>query len=356
VSRLRVHELADKPDRPTGVDPRAVVTVLRVPPECEGMRLDRFVQSQLKRTSRTRAQEIVKASAFSWLGAELRASDRVRGEQLVLLWRAPWDEQVSELPLPILFEDDHLLAIDKPANVPVHPTARYYRSTVVKLLEAVRPGQVQRLAHRLDRETSGVLLLSKTPEADRHVKRQFANIDPWTGKPSKSRFVDKTYLAISRGSPAEPRFTIALPVEEDSKSSLRVKMRIAAEGMGLTATTHCELREERIDALTCERFSLIACDLETGRQHQIRVHLAALGLPIVGDKLYGADDRLHARGADGTLTEGDLAGLILPRHALHAHVLELDHPMEKGRRLHIEAPLPPDLVAFFDGLAVVAQR
>ena len=314
------------------------------------MRLDRFVQSQLKRTSRTRAQAIVKASAFSWDGTPVRSSDRVRGEQMIMLWRAPWDEEVSEEPLPILFEDEHLLGIDKPAGVPVHPTARYYRSTVVKLLEAARPGEVQRLAHRLDRDTSGVLLLSKTSEADKHVKRQFANIDPWTGKPAKSRTVEKVYLAVSHGHPAEDRFTVALPLEEDTGNALRVKMRVAAEGSGLTATTHCELRGRYVEPETGRPFSLIACALETGRQHQIRVHLAAMGLPIVGDKLYGSDDRLHARGSDGTLTEADLATLILPRHALHAHVLELEHPIERGRRVRIEAPLAADLVAFLAGL------
>jgi 23S rRNA pseudouridine1911/1915/1917 synthase len=354
VTRLRAHTLTEKPDRPSGVDPRAVVTVLRVPPECEGMRLDRFVQSQLKRTSRTRAQAIVKASAFAWDGSPVRSSDRVRGEQMIMLWRAPWDEEVSDQPLTILFEDEHLLAIDKPAGVPVHPTARYYRSTVVKLLEAVRPGDIQRLAHRLDRDTSGVLLLSKTSEADKHVKRQFAMIDPWTGKPAKTRTVEKIYLAVSHGHPAEERFTIPLPLEEDVGNALRVKMRVAAEGCGLTATTHCELRGRYVDGTSGRPFSLIACALETGRQHQIRVHLAAVGLPIVGDKLYGADDRLHARGSDGTLTEEDLAGLILPRHALHAHVLELEHPLERGRRVRIEAPLAADLAAFLAGLTHVA--
>src|SRR5687768_4633363 len=136
-----MHELTQEPLRPHGVDERAVVTVLRVPPECTGMRLDRFVQSQLKRTSRTRAQEIIKRGAYSPEARLLRPSDRVRAEQHILLWRAPWDEDAVDRKLPILFEDHALLAIDKPSGVPVHPTARYYRSTVVKLLEVARPEQ-----------------------------------------------------------------------------------------------------------------------------------------------------------------------------------------------------------------------
>src|SRR5262245_3681797 len=152
--------------RPDEVPEGSVVTVLRVPPEVAGMRLDRFVQSQLKRTSRTRAQAIVARGAYSPDARRLRGNDRVKAEQCILLWRAPWDEHASPVDLPVLFEDDHLIAIDKPAGAPVHPTARYHASTVVKRLEAARGDQRMMLAHRLDRETSGVLLLSKTPEAD----------------------------------------------------------------------------------------------------------------------------------------------------------------------------------------------
>src|SRR5689334_21408258 len=137
--------------RPDDVPEGSVVTVLRVPPEARGMRLDRFVQSQLKRTSRTRAQAIVARGAYAPDGRLLRGNDRVKSEQCILLWRAPWDEQAPDLELPILFEDEHLLAVDKPANVPVHPTARYHSSTVVKRLESAR-GERLMLAHRLDRE------------------------------------------------------------------------------------------------------------------------------------------------------------------------------------------------------------
>lgn len=352
MTRIRMHELPDKPRRPPGVDERAVVTVLRVPPESEGMRLDRFVQSQLKRTSRTRAQEIIRRGAYSWDARLLRVSARVRAEQHVLLWRAPWDEEVVERPLPVLFEDAFLLAIAKPSGVPVHPTARYYRSTVVKLLEAARPGERHHLAHRLDRETSGVLLLSKTPAADRHVKKQFAGIDPSTDRRAGRRFVDKTYLAIVHGWPEEDRFVVDRSLEEDDRSKLRVKMRVAETGHGLVATTRCEVRGRRVRAINGARYALVACILETGRQHQIRVHLASTGHAIVGDKLYGADENLHARGADGELTEEDLAQLEIPRQALHAHELELDHPIEAGRRVRIVSPLEDDLAAFWDDLAM----
>lgn len=351
MTRLRAFELEERPVRPEGVDEAAVVTVLRVPPECTGMRIDRFVQSQLKRTSRTKAQAIILASAFSEDGKRLSPGDRVRAEQRIHMWRPPWDENAPEAELPVLFEDEALLAIDKPAMIPVHPTARYYRSTVTKILETARPGQRFFLAHRLDKETTGVLLLSLTPEADRHVKKQFAGLDPITGRPSARRFVDKAYLAIARGWPEVDAFRVDLPLEEDTANSIRVKMRVAAEGTGLASSTACTVLDRRAHPETGRRYSLIRCDLETGRQHQIRVHLAASGYVLVGDKLYGDDDRLHARGADGELTDEDMANLELPRQALHAHALELDHPSEPGRRVRIESPLAADLQAFWGALA-----
>jgi 23S rRNA pseudouridine1911/1915/1917 synthase len=121
-------------------------------------------------------------------------------------------------------------------------------------------------------------------------------------------------------------------------------MRVAAPGTGLPATTGIEVTERRAG------YALVRCDLHTGRQHQIRVHLAALGCPVVGDKLYGPDERLLARAADGELTDADRALLELPRHALHAHRYALVHPLT-GAPLDLVSPLPPDLQAFWDGLA-----
>ena len=167
MTRLRLDQLGAAPVRPAGVADGAVVTVLRVPPECAGMRVDRFVQSQLKRTSRTRAQEIIQAGAYCPEAIRLRPGARVQAEQCILLWRAPWDDDVVDDALPELFEDDALLAIDKPPFVVVHPTARYHRSTVVKRLEASRPDLVIRLSHRLDRETRrGRVELPRNGERD----------------------------------------------------------------------------------------------------------------------------------------------------------------------------------------------
>ena len=326
--------------RPPDVPEGSVVSVLRVPPECAGMRLDRFVQSQLRRTSRTRTQAILKRGAYSPEAKPLRANDRVRAEQCILLWRPPWDEEAEPADMPTLFEDDHVLAVSKPAGIVVHPTARYYASTVIKRLEARRPGERIFPAHRLDRETSGVLLLTRTPEADRKVKIQFEARDT----------VEKRYLAISWGQIDTPRILVDKPMMLDPDAKYKVKMRVARPGEGLSAATDCEILEVRRHPLTGRPYSLVRCTLLTGRQHQIRLHLSSIGLPIVGDKLYGPDDGLFARGVDQQLTDEDNALLELPRHALHAFELTLDHPIT-GARLHLQAPLPAELKEFWDHLA-----
>jgi 23S rRNA pseudouridine1911/1915/1917 synthase len=341
VTRIRFDELEAR--RPADIPDGAVVSVFRVPPESAGMRLDLFVQSQLKRTSRTKTQDIVRRSAFGIDGQRLRVGDRVAAEQHVLLWREPWDETPVPTDLPVLYEDEHLFAVSKPAGLPVHPTARYHNNTVVKLLEKERPGQRFTLAHRLDRETSGVLLLAKSREADRRIKRQL----------EARSSIEKAYLAITWGAPDEDVFRVQAPLELDTASRLRVKMRVARGPGGLFASTRFRVLDRR-QAEDGRLYALIGCDLETGRQHQIRVHLAAHGYPIVGDKLYGPDPDLFARGVDAALTPADLELLEIDRHALHAERLAFDHPFS-GERVSVSAPLPNDLVVFWQRLGAVQR-
>ena len=137
--------------------------------------------------------------------------------------------------------------------------------------------------------------------------------------------------------------TIDRPLELDPSSPLRVKMRVARPNTGLEARTRIAVLDRRAG------YALVSCQLFTGRQHQIRVHLASVGCPVVGDKLYGPDDRLLARAADGQLTERDLALLELPRHALHAHRYSMPHAVT-GAELELVSPLAPDLTAFWQNL------
>ena len=165
-----------------------------------------------------------------------------------------------------------------------------------------------------------------------------------TGNPrhlERAPAVEKIYLAITRGTPRDP--TISAPLQPDSDNPLRVKMRVCTAATGLHALTGIRVLEERAG------YALVECTLFTGRQHQIRVHLAHVGCPIVGGKLYGPDERLLARAADDCLSDEDRELLELPRHALHAHRYALTHPMT-GQPLRLESPLPADLREFWDSL------
>lgn len=332
--------------RPEGVDPRAILTVIRVPREWEKWRLDRVVHATFHRMSRTRAQQVIDIGAFAPDGRRLRPSSRVRFDELVLLYRPPFEEPDVPLDLTFVYEDEHLVAIDKPSGLPVHPTARYHHKTVTARLAVVRPDEFFALCHRIDRETSGVLLIAKDRETERRVKKALETHDA----------IQKRYLAITWGVPAERSGRIALSLALDETHRFRVKMKICDpdEPEAQHAATRYEVLGVRCaPGDPSKRYALVACDLETGRQHQIRAHLAAIGAPIVGDKLYGPDDELFARGADGTLTVDDLEVLELPRHALHAHRLVFDHPRKPGETVTIVAGLPADLAAFWGALAEV---
>lgn len=339
--RLKAAEPELLPERPPEVSTDSIVRVLRVAPECEGMRLDRFLTTQLRATSRTRAQIIIRLSAFTWEGRRMRSSERMKGEQRIVLWRPALNEEPPPHDIEVIYEDDALLVINKPPLMTVHPTARHHRFTVIKQLEAARPGQYLSLIHRLDRETSGVLMLSKSPLADRRFKIKLEE------RSKRSAFLslqssalekpEKTYIAITWGIPQEG--VIDLPIETQS-NPLKVKMGVAKSGEGLPSRTGITILAQTQD------YALVRCELYTGRQHQIRVHLAAIGTPIVGDKLYGPDEMLLARGADGELTEDDLRVLELNRHALHAHIYRIAHCFS-GDEISLKAPLPADLCEFW---------
>jgi 23S rRNA pseudouridine1911/1915/1917 synthase len=327
--------------RPVEVEPLAVVRVFRVPPELAGTRVDVFLSSQLRNTSRTRAKLIASHSAYTIDGRKLSPSDRVRSEDHLAIWRLPPDEADKPAELPTIYRDEHLLAIDKPPMLAVHPTARHHNATVIKLLEARYPGQFFSLIHRIDRETSGILLCGLSRAADRAFKRLIEDRSiahsRGPGPGATAPAIRKTYLAITWGVP--PSGIIDLPLVRDPENPLRVKMRVLSGGL-----------ESRTDVTVVDvkgRYALVRCELLTGRQHQIRVHLAAVGCPIVGDKLYGPDERLLARAADRVLTDDDRARLELPRHALHAHRYRLPHAVT-GEPLDLVSPLPADLSAFWD--------
>lgn len=327
--------------RPAGVPEGSVVTVFRAPRESAGMRLDTFLTGELNASSRNRVQAIIRNSAHAEDGRKLRCNHRMQEDERIYLWRPPWDETPVPQEIPVLYEDEHLLAVHKPSQIPVHPSARYYRNTVIVMLRAERPEGFLSLAHRIDRETSGVLLLTKTAECDRLLKRMFEDRDD----------IEKEYMAITWGEVPEAPFRHEQAMELDTDNSLRVKMKISDGPTALYACTRFTRLglKRRADGRV---YSLVRCELETGRQHQIRLHLAAMGTAVVGDKLYGPDERCLARNADGEGTENDAEILELSRHALHASCMRFKHPIT-GEPLVIEAPLPDELREFWESIDAV---
>lgn len=172
---------------PPGCRPDSIVLSFPVPRELAGVRLDRFIQGRIPRLSRTRANAIVRACAYHADGRRRRPSERVREGEIVLLVRPPFEEPAAPTSFGIVYDDEAMLVVDKPPGLPVHPSASYHRNTLTFLLRERYPERTPHLAHRLDRETSGVLVCARTLEDERALKRSF-----------ERREVEKVYLAIAR--------------------------------------------------------------------------------------------------------------------------------------------------------------
>ena len=318
-------------ERPPGAPADSIVLSFPVPRELDGLRLDRFIQTRIPRLSRTRANEIVRACAYCEDGRRRRPSEKVRFGEVVILCRPSFEERPVPKNLGIVYDDEAMLVVDKPAGLPVHPSASYHKNTLTYLLRERYPEQTPHLAHRLDRETSGVLVCAKTLEDERALKGQF-----------ERRETQKTYLAIAEGliDPEEGEIDLAIGRPDEGLhllmaprvdgSAARTRYRVIAR-----APAHC----------------LVALFPVTGRQHQLRVHLSAVGHPIVADKLYGPDGSQPFLDycAAGEVTPELLEQLGHARQALHAYQLVVTHP-RTGRRLTLEAPLPKDLMGLWTAL------
>ena len=317
---------------PAGCAEDSIVLSFPVAREFAGMRLDFFIQSRIPRLSRTRAQRIVKACGYRQSGEKARASDIVKAGEIVYLVRPPFEEPQTTADLPIVYEDEVIYAVNKPPGLPVHPSASYHRHTVSFMLQE-RYGRdaAPRIAHRLDRETSGLLVCARGREGERAIKNAF-----------ETRRVQKTYLAIVRGVLTPSCGTIDLAIGRPA-SGLHVLMETRPDGM--TAVT-----DYRVLA-SVEACSLVELFPRTGRQHQLRVHLSAMGHPIVGDKLYGPErEQPFLEVIDSGLTPELIQRLGHDRHALHAHTLTFVHPAH-DRELTLKAPLSADLTALWQRLS-----
>jgi len=302
-----------------------------VPGECEGWRLDHFLKRRIARLSRTRIQEII-ATQITLPGRHPhpRPSTTVHAGETILLARpAPLEPEVPRT-FDVLYEDDALLVIDKPPGLPMHTSAKFWRNTLVAVLRERYPDQHTEICHRIDRETSGIMLVARTASAGALLKRAFA-----------ARKITKRYLALVKGCPPDHGI-IDQPIKL-LETPTHLMMGPAADG--LPAVTRFEV-VKRFKA-----HALVAASPETGRQHQIRVHLAALGCPLVGDKLYGAGEQYFMQACDTGISAELLARFDgLARHALHAERLTFPHPVA-GNLVTVTSPLPADLTDYMSTLA-----
>jgi 23S rRNA pseudouridine1911/1915/1917 synthase len=288
------------------------VTRLRVPPDAAGTRLDRFLAELPEIGSRAVAERLVREGGVLVDGRARSKSHKLEGgEELEFDAPAPRASGLTpvEMDLAVPYEDEHLLVVDKPAGIVVHPSAGHREGTLVHGLLALdaeggdeeRPG----IVHRLDRDTSGLLVVARSPEAHRRLREMV-----------RDRDVTREYLALVVGRPRSRRGTIEAPIGRDRHDALRHSLDTDSPR---DAVTHFEIEEQ------LGEYTLLRVRLETGRTHQIRVHLAAIELPVAGDPLYGRPRVLG-----------------LERQFLHATRLAFDHPFT-GERIDVTSPLPDDL-------------
>jgi len=304
--------------------------VLALPAGLAGLRLDAALAKVLPQYSRARLQGWIRAGAVTLDGRLPRTRDLVRGEEVVHIQAriaAVGKVTADAMSLEVIFGDRDLIVINKPAGLVVHPGAGNARHTLQNGLLAFDPGlaRVPRagIVHRLDKDTSGLLIVARTPEAHTALVAQLA-----------ARQIRRGYVALCAGVMTGGG-TVDRPIGRHR--SLRTRMTVRADGRA--AVTHFRILR-RLRAHT-----LVSVELETGRTHQIRVHLAHLGYPLVGDPLYGGRRRLPAGASPAVLSV--LSGF--KRQALHAARLGFTHPAS-GAELTFEAPLPADLATLVAAL------
>jgi 23S rRNA pseudouridine1911/1915/1917 synthase len=301
-----------------------------VEPNYDGWRLDKYLCVKIRRLSRTRVQRIIERDLIG----SLKASSRIERGQVIRIRRKMLDEP-DDVPPPSalkeLYSDDQLLVLDKPAGLPIHPTARYHHGTLVSQLK--EKGIDAFPAHRLDRETSGIVVCGRTLEASQRLMEAFSGGG-----------VHKQYLAIVEGTPPDT-YEVDAPIAEGTEL-IRIAVRI--DPSGKPARTKFVV-ERRFGA-----FAVVRAFPQTGRQHQIRIHSREAGFPLVGDKMYGPDPGYFDRFSKHCLEEEAWEKLRLPRHALHAAQIGFQHPTLK-KIVSFESPLPDDLAEFVEAQAQAAS-
>lgn len=292
-------------------------------------------------------ERLVRQGAILVNGQLSQPSQTVRTGDVIEYTVSRLDEPPVATDYRVLLDDGVVLAIDKPADLPCHPAGRFFRNTLWAFLRRDIGLSAVHFVNRLDRETSGIVLLARDAEAARRL-----------GQPARRRAMVKEYLAIVEGTLREPVHAHGW-LEEDTRSALRKKRRFVAAGPEAELPAGAERAETWFEPVRqAGGLTLVRARLGTGRMHQIRASLLALGLPVVGDKVYGLDETCYLRFIDKTLSAADRQLLRLDRQALHAWRLRFAHPRTDAI-VDLESPLPADmarLVPFTPGWPPGGQR
>ncbi len=294
------------------------------------MRLDRYLAERFAYRSRTQWADMIDAGRIRVNGSVCRPSRRIAfGDRIEYQpLRLPEPEVTADIRT--IHEDGHILVVNKPPNLPVHPSGRYFRNTMLSILLTSRGETLDepgiRIVHRLDRETSGLLIFGKSREGTARLSAQF-----------EERRTVKEYLVLTHGVPEVDRFRIDAALGPHPDSRVRKAVGVVPREHGLRAITDFTVVGRGAG------HALLMARPRTGRLHQIRVHCRHAGFPVVGDKLYGLDEAYFLKLAAGEpFTEEDRAALILDRQALHAWRLTIEHP-GTGAQVSFDAPLPGDI-------------
>ena len=298
-----------------------------------GRRIDAYLAKRFPSYSRSQIVRYIQEGRVVSEVRKIKASSiLVLGERL-RLYVPGLVPTTAPPPLPsILYEDERIIAVNKPSGMLVHPSGDQFVWALIGLFKKARPEYQVDLVHRIDRETSGVLLLSKDKEANALLKTQLAN-----------RKIKKVYQAIVHGEPEWETKDVIAPIDLDPNSEVRLRRKVLAGGQ------HCHTTFTVLKKM--ESTSLIECELHTGRTHQIRVHMEYLGHPLLGDKLYGNPDEIFIEYLDHGITPNICSVIGFPRHCLHAASIGFFHPNGGYKRIH--APLPPLLEEIVQGASPV---
>lgn len=323
-------------------------------PEEAGLRLDSFLSGREDSLSRSRAKALIKEGAVS-VDGEVRDDPRKSVEAGVsYILRMPEPvaatPQPEDIPLDVLFEDEHLLVVNKPAGMAAHPAPGSWEGTLVNALLHHCAGQlsgiggVERpgIVHRLDKLTTGVMVAAKTEPAHLGLTALFAEHD-----------IERAYIALTRGCPRPMSGTVDAPIARSSADRKKMAVvRNPESGVGRRAVTHYKVLETygvRDKGTGVGAAAMVECRLETGRTHQIRVHMSHIGVPLIGDPVYGRHKGISAYGDGDRYKAATQAARTFERQALHAAVLGFVHPITK-ETLHFEAPLPEDMLELVGAL------